>query len=133
MKRGKMTIDYNLETNRVSVHIELVDGTVWLTKSEICELFGVYNSAVSAGLRIIYQEDEAFYMANRKEIRYKTTSSIVEHTSYNLDIILLLAFRMRGGNCHLFRQWFKEQVKRPIVESSKQTIIIHLNPNMPIV
>ena len=132
METGKMTMDYNPDTKSVSVHIELVDGTVWLTKSQIVELFGVYNSAVNMNLRTICNEDEAFYMQNRKEYRYKTATETVYRTYYNLDIIIMLAFRMKGGSCHLFRQWLKEQAKRPIGESQRQPIIIQIGTNLPI-
>ncbi len=127
MKTGKMTMDYDLETKAVSVHIELENGTVWLTKSQIAELFGVYISAVTMNLKSIRMEDEAFLDANRSEISYQTASG--EHyqrTIYNLDIIILLAFKMKGGNCHLFRQWMREQAKRPIVESRQNPIIIQI-------
>ncbi|CDN30458.1 Putative DNA-binding protein in cluster with Type I restriction-modification system [Mucinivorans hirudinis] len=130
MKTGKMTMDYNPETKAVSVHIELENGTVWLTKSQIAELFGVYISAVTMNLKSIHMEDEAFLDANRSEISYHTASGEYYHRIlYNLDIIILLAFKMKGGNCHLFRQWLREQVKRPIVESRQQPMIIQIVGN----
>ena len=131
MKTGKMTMDYNPGTKAVSVYIELENGTVWLTKSQIAELFGVYISAVTMNLRSIYKEDEAFVAANRSEINYQTASGEYYHrTLYNLDIIILLAFNMKGGNCHLFRQWMREQAKRPIVESRQMPIVIQIGKNI---
>lgn len=128
MKTGRMTMDYNPETKAVSVHIGLENGTVWLTKSQIAELFGVYISAVTMNLKSIRKEDEAFVDANRTEVSYQTASGEYYHsTLYNLDIIILLAFKMTGGNCHLFRQWMREQAKRPIVESRQNPIIIQIN------
>lgn len=131
MKTGRMTMDYNPGTKAVSVHIELENGTVWLTKSQIAELFGVYISAVTMNIKSIRQEDEAFIDANTSEISYQTASG--EHyqrTIYNLDIIILLAFKMKGGNCHLFRQWMREQAKRPIVESRQNPIIIQIGESI---
>lgn len=127
MKTGKMTMDYDPQTKAVSVHIELENGTVWLSKNQIADLFGVYISAVTMNLKSIRSEDEAFLDANRCEISYQTASG--EHyqrSIYNLDVIILLAFKMKGGNCHLFRQWLREQAKRPIVESRQNPIIIQI-------
>lgn len=132
MKTGKMTMDYDPETKAVSVHIELENGTVWLSKNQIADMFGVYISAVTMNLQSLYKEDEAFVRAN-SQYHYVTTASgeNVSRTLFNLDIIILLAFKMKGGNCHLFRQWLREQVKRPIIESRQQPIIIQIG-NLPI-
>lgn len=130
MKTGKMTMDYDPETKAVSVHIELANGTVWLSKNQIADLFGMYISAVTMNLKSIRMEDEAFLDANRSEISYQTANGeYYRHSIYNLDIIILLAFKMKGGNCHLFRQWLREQAKRPIVESRQNPIIIQIGKN----
>ena len=50
MKRGKILIEQNIESGNISVQIELVDNTVWLTKSEIAHLFDVFSSSVRANL-----------------------------------------------------------------------------------
>ena len=127
MKTGKMTMDYDLETKAVSVHIELVDGTVWLNKNQIADMFGVYISAVTANLKSLYNEDEAFVSANSQYCHFATSSGeSYSRTLYNLDVIILLAFKMKGGNCHLFRQWMREQAKRPIIESRQNPIIIQI-------
>lgn len=42
MKTGKMTMDYDLETKAVSVHIELENGTVWLSKNQIADIWRIY-------------------------------------------------------------------------------------------
>lgn len=130
MKTGKMTMDYDLETKAVSVHIELENGTVWLSKNQIADMFGVYISAVTMNLQSLYKEDEAFVRAN-SQYYYVTTASgeSVSRTLFNLDIIILLAFKMKGGNCHLFRQWMREQAKRPIVESRQNPIVIQIGKN----
>lgn len=127
MKTGKMTMDYNLETKSISVNIELANGTVWLSKNQIADLFGVYISAVTMNLRSIRKEDEAFLQTNSQYCSYISASGeSVSRTLFNLDIIILLAFKIRGGNSHLFRQWLREQAKRPIIESHQNPIIIQI-------
>ncbi len=128
MKTGKMTIDYNPDTKSITVNIELADGTVWLSKNQIADMFGVYISAVTMNLKSIRKEDEAFLRANSQYCSYTTASGeSVDRTLFNLDIIILLAFKIRGGNSHLFRQWLREQAKRPIIENPRQPIFIQLS------
>lgn len=127
MKTGKMTMDYNPETKSISVNIELADGTVWLSKNQIADMFGVYISAITMNLKSIRNEDEAFLRANSQYCSYTTASGeSVDRTLFNLDIIILLAFKIRGGNSYIFRQWLREQAKRPIVENRQNPIIIQI-------
>lgn len=127
MNTGKMTMDYNSETKSISVNIELADGTVWFSKNQIADLFGVYISAVTMNLKSIRKEDESFLRANSQYFSYTTANGeSVSRTLFNLDIIIILAFKIRGGNSHLFRQWLREQAKRPIIESRQNPIIIRI-------
>lgn len=133
MKTGKMTIDYSPDTKSITVNIELADGTVWLSKNQIADMFGVYISAITMNLKSIRNENEAFLRANSQYCSYTTASGeSVSRTLFNLDIIILLAFKIRGGNSHLFRQWLREQAKQPIVASKQQSIFIQIATNQPI-
>lgn len=128
MEKGKMSINYNPETKGISVNIELSNGTVWLTKTQIADVFNVYISAVTANLSVIHKEDAPLYHLCSKEIRSELSRPEVSiRTYYNLDIIIALAFRMKSGYCRLFRQWMAEQVKRPIIENHHSPIIIQID------
>ncbi len=115
------------------MNIELADGTVWLSKNQIADMFGAYISAITMNLKSIRKEDEAFLNANSQYCSYTTASGeSVSCTLFNLDIIILLVFKIWGGNSHLFRQWLREQAKRPIVDSKQQPIFIQIATNQPI-
>lgn len=115
MKRGKISIEHNVSSS-IKVVIETAGGTVWLTKNEIARLFDVFVPAVSANLRVIFKNKELF---ESEVTRYHN-----EVMYYNLDVVISLAFRMKGGFCRAFREWLREQAKRPIIESRQQPIII---------
>jgi hypothetical protein len=128
METGEMSIKYNPETKGISVNIELANGTVWLTKTQIADIFNVYISAVTTNLSVILKEDAPLYHLCSKEIRSELSSPEVPiRTYYNLDIIIALAFRMKSGYCRLFRQWMAEQVKRSIMENHHSPIIIKID------
>lgn len=127
MERGKMNIERNLQTGEISVQIELVNGTVWLTKHEIARMFGVLVPMVTANLKVIFKSNELLQTEVIKAHHYTNNKGQVCHTElYNLDVVIALAFRMRGGYCRRFREWIREQVKRPILQSRQQPIIIQL-------
>ena len=61
MERGKMDIHFSESLQELSVHIQLSeDGTVWLTKEEIADLFDVYIQTVRAGLKALFQRGVLF-------------------------------------------------------------------------
>lgn len=119
MKRGTISINEN------KVFIELVDGTVWVTKTEIAKLLGVFAQTVSTNLREIFKSKELFEHEVTCIHNYtndKGVNCTIEF--YNLDVIIALSFRMKGDYCRLFREWVREQIKRPITENRKTPIVI---------
>lgn len=42
MERGTITIQHRNSDEQLSVYIQLVNGTVWMSKHEIADLFDVY-------------------------------------------------------------------------------------------
>ena len=127
MKRGKILIEQNIESGNISVQIELVDNTVWLTKSEITHLFDVFSSSIRANLKIIFANKELF---ETEVIRYETykDDNGLSHTTefYNLDVVIALSFRLKGGYARYFREWVRKQITKSIMNSNKVPIIIQL-------
>lgn len=130
MERGKIDIHFSESTRELSVHIQLSeDGTVWLTKYEIADLFDVYIQTVTAGLKTIFQRGELFEMQVMRT--YCSVNSQGKHCSiefYNLDAIISLSFYMKGGICRSFREWVYKRIHQPIAtEVPKPPILIQLN------
>lgn len=130
MNTGKINIRVKEKTQELSVHIELSeDNTVWLTKHQIAELFGVYIQTVMAGLKTVrrnglFKDDSVKYHC------YLNTQGI--HCTvelYNLDLIITLSFYMKGGVCHLFRGWLCNQAKKQLLSTTvpRSPILIRFN------
>ncbi|MFR9636348.1 MAG: hypothetical protein SNH55_07255 [Rikenellaceae bacterium] len=131
MERGKMTIQYRAKSNDVVVDIQLVDNTVWLTKSEIAEMFNVYLPTVTNTLRQLKKQDEQLYDSNIVQIHVPNSDCI--QTLYNLDIIVELAFRIRRGYCRLIRKWFCQQLTRKLSHSDNYVTIIPIKADCKVV
>lgn len=126
MERGKFEIEVN-DAGNISVDIELIDGTVWLTKHEIANQFHVFVPTVTANLQTIFKSGELFEADVVKLHRFTRRKG--ENASidlYNLDVIIALSFRMNGAICKKFRIWVKEKIKQPIVRHHKMHVIIQL-------
>lgn len=131
MERGKMDIHFSESLQELFVHIQLSeDGTVWLTKEEIADLFDVYIQTVRAGLKVLFQRGVLFetkVMRLHRFINAKSRACSLE--LYNLDAVIALGFYMEGGICRSFRQWVYNRIKQPENNNTApRPLIIQLIP-----
>jgi len=88
------------------VIITPANGTVWLTKHQIADLFEVFISKVSSNITIILEtgllNDDIVYCRHRYD-----DGNFVE--LYNLEMITALSFRIRSANADAFRRWLMVQ------------------------
>lgn len=79
---------------------------VWLTQSQIADLFGGFTVAVNANIRAILKSGVLHeeHVVRRTRCR---NGNIVER--YNLEMITALAFRLKSENAKVFRRWLVER------------------------
>ncbi len=85
---------------------------VWLTQSQIADLFGVFTAAVSTNIRVILKSgvlDEE-HVCRRTRCR---NGNIVEQ--YNLEMVAALSFRLKSENAEAFRRWIVERATTPAI------------------
>ena len=106
------------ETLRLEVLVE--NETVWLTQSQLCELFGVVKSNVSYHLKNIFSTGELNRSATVQEIRTVQNEGgrqVVRMVDvYNLDAIISLGFRINSKRGIEFRQWATAVVKSHMLQ-----------------
>lgn len=126
MDKGEITITQNPANGFMSVQFKFAeDGTVWVTKHEVAELFNVYPVTIASNIAAIFKSGELF------ETEVMRTSNIKGCNGkfvvyYNLDVIIALSFRMKGALCRLFREWIRERIKQPIWEGRQVSILIQI-------
>lgn len=101
------------ETLRLNVRLE--NETVWLTQTQLCELFSVVKSNVSYHLKNIYRSGELDYRATVQKIRTVQSESgrkVSRDLEYfNLDAIISLGYRINTKRGIQFRQWATRVLK----------------------
>lgn len=129
MNKGKITIIQGSINGSMSVKFQLTeDGTVWVTKNELAELFNVYPIMIASNIAAIFKSGELFETEVVQTDTIKGgNGKFIEY--YNLDVIIALSFRMKGAVCRLFREWVRERIKQPILQSKQQPIFIQLGKN----
>lgn len=97
---------------------------VWLTQSQIADLFGVFTAAVHANIRVILKSGVLHeeHVCRRTRCR---NGNIVER--YGLEMVAALAFRLKSENTEVFRQWIVERAMTPTivwkVPTSKDSVL----------
>ena len=108
MKRDKLTISENM--------VIVTGGTIWMTETEIVELFGTTAGAVHTGIKAILKENALHDYEVCKCIRLDSGNSA---DVYNLEMVVALAFRIRSQGATKFREY----ILRTLGTVSKQPAI----------
>ena len=115
MKRGKMTIEQPEGTQTIIVHFDLDEnGEIWMAAWEISEAFGVFLSAVTSNIRVLFKNEEFYPREVSREHHYSHRDKDCITTYYNLDMIIALAFRIKGFRTREFRKWIRNYIAKPI-------------------
>lgn len=103
--RGELIL-YRTEDGRDTIRLRVVDGTVWLTQTEIAALFDTTKQNVSLHLKNIFDDGELHHDSVVKESLTTAADGKAYLTShYHLDAILAVGYRVRGPRGSQFRRW----------------------------
>lgn len=95
---------YQTEDGQTKIEVRLSDETVWLTQSQMVELFQSSKSNISEHIKHIFDEGE---LKPDSVVRnFRTTAAdgkIYETLHYNLDVIISVGYRVKSHRGVQFR------------------------------
>ena len=94
MERAIITISENGKVN-------IPSGNVWMSEMELVELFGVISPTLRAAIKAIYKSG-TYCPVSTQQCDLATTKSWA--TFYNLEVVIVLAFRLKTYEASLIRQ-----------------------------
>ncbi len=117
MTENSNILIYQNESGNIKVDVSFVDGSVWLSQAQICELFGKAKSTISEHISAIFEDGEL----DRESVvrNYRTTASDGKSYGvdyYNLDMIIAIGFRVRSSTGTKFRIWANEKLREYITK-----------------
>ena len=93
---------------------------MWLTQSQMAELFGVDRTSIVRHIRNIYKSEELDQnstCAKNAQIRTEGHRSILrEIPYYNLDMIISVGYRVNSKNATSFRRWATSVLKQYLIK-----------------
>lgn len=111
---------YRSQDGSVQLNVKLENETVWLTQSQMAELFGVDRTSIVRHIRNIYKSEEleeSSTCAKNAQIRIEGQRQIVrEIPYYNLDMIISVGYRVNSKNATSFRRWATSVLKQYLIK-----------------
>ena len=102
------------------MQLHLDNGTVWLTKQELAELFQTSKQNISKHIKAIFEDGE---LAEEATVNYKLTvqnegnRSVQRNVAYyNLDMILAIGYRVRSPRGIQFRHYASTVLKEYLIK-----------------
>lgn len=111
-----------------SVEVKLVDGSLWLTKHQIADLFAVFTSTIGNNIRAIFKSKILWEQdVCRAEARIDDKGNAYYAELYNLEVLLFLSYRINSANTKLFREWIYQAIKDSQKRGQRNDIVLVFN------
>ena len=94
-----------IKWNDYSEYTELTipSGEIWMSESELVDLFGVFTPKLRNAIKALYKEELVKpYEAERT----------IKKSIYNMEVVLLLAFRLNTYQARAVRKELMERISR---------------------
>jgi hypothetical protein len=111
---------YQTSDGQTRLEVRLENETVWLSQSQMAELFQTSIPNVSMHIRNVFAEGELQEAATVKDFLIvrqegsRKVSRSVEH--YNLDVIISVGYRVKSHRGTQFRIWATQRLREYIVK-----------------
>lgn len=108
---------YQSEDGQTKVEVRMEGETVWLSQSQMAELFLTTKQNVSLHVKNIFSEGELEDSSVVKE--YLTTAADGKNYStkfYNLDVIISVGYRVKSHRGTQFRIWATQRLREYIIK-----------------
>ena len=108
---------YSSDDGQTHLHLRVEGETIWLSQSEIAELFQTSKQNVSLHAKNIFEDKELRENSVVKESLTTAADGKNYRTKlYNLDLILAIGYRVRSPRGVQFRQWASTHLKEFLIK-----------------
>lgn len=119
-KEKKGVVIYQAKSGAIELRGDFSKETVWATRMQMAEIFGVNPQAISKHIKNVYSEKELLRKATSSKMELvQNESGRVVHREvdiYNLDILIAVGYRINSVVGTKFRQWATNTLRSYIVD-----------------
>ena len=100
-----------IKWNEYSEYTELTipSGEIWMSESEMVNLFGVFIPKLRNAIKALYKEELIKPFEAERTIKVQRNMHL---TVYNMEVVLLLAFRLNTFQTRAVRRELMERIER---------------------
>lgn len=119
MEQSKILI-YQTDDGHTQIDVRLENDTVWLTQTQMADLFKSSRTNIIEHIQNIYKDEELNEKSTCRKIRQvrqegKRTVNR-EITMFNLDMIISVGYKVNSKRGVRFRQWANEVLKQYLIK-----------------
>ena len=89
--------------------LTIPNGEIWMSESEMVDLFGVFIPKLRNAIKALYKEELVKPFEAERTIKKRDNLYI---TVYNMEVVLLLAFRLNSYQARAVRRELMERISR---------------------
>lgn len=119
MNKGEIVI-YQSDVLSQQIEVRMEDETVWLTQSQMVELFASTKQNISLHINNVFKEDELAEISTVKEyltVQQEGNRTIRRNVKiYNLDVIISVGYRVKSQRGTQFRIWANNILKEYLMK-----------------
>ncbi|MDR2384607.1 MAG: virulence RhuM family protein [Tannerella sp.] len=114
---------YQSPDGTIKIDVRLEDETVWLTQTQMGQLFAKDKRTISEHIGHIFKEGELDETVVVRKFRITTQHGAmagktqeISVNAYNLDVIISVGYRVKSQQGTQFRQWATQHLKEYIIK-----------------
>lgn len=120
MEPQNKIVIYQTDDGKTQIDVKFENETVWLTQSQIAQLFGTKKAAISKHISHIYDSDELdreSTVSKIETVQIEGQRSVKRFlTYYNLDMIISVGYRVNSKNATSFRRWATRVLREYLIQ-----------------
>ena len=89
--------------------LTIPSGEIWMSESELVDLFGVFIPKLRNTIKALYKEGQVKPYEAERTIKVKQNQYL---TVYNMEVVMLLAFRLNTYQTRAVRKELMERISR---------------------
>ena len=114
MEKNQIEI-YRSADGNIELNVKLENDTVWLTQSQMAELFGKDQSVIARHIANAFKEEEVTEESNM-QILHNTQYKFRPTKIYSLDVIISVGYRVKSKQGVAFRRWATNILKQYLIK-----------------
>jgi hypothetical protein len=119
-QKNKQSIIYQAKSGALELRVDATKETIWASRMQMAEMFGVNPPAISKHIQNIYKEKELFKKStsSKMELVQNESGRTVKRQIdiYNLDVLIAVGYRVNSLVGTKFRRWATKTLRNYIVD-----------------